>query len=104
MNTKQKTYKPIRPIKLPGFENQVDANEVSDHIDFQDCKATNAEQVYEIIMRLREYGIQHGLGYITFHPRTCDPYYPALMEMLNNTFRMENFYHTGVHEFYTITW
>ncbi|MCC8356391.1 MAG: hypothetical protein LJU34_00810 [Oscillospiraceae bacterium] len=104
MNTNKKTYKPIRPIELPGLENKLYANEVSDHVEIIHHKMTDASQVFDAITQLQEYGEQHGLEYIIFHPRTCDPYYPALMEMLDRTFRIENYDHLSVHEFYRLYW
>ncbi|MCD8323085.1 MAG: hypothetical protein LUC89_09415 [Oscillospiraceae bacterium] len=104
MNTNKKTYKPIQPIELPGLENKLFANEVGDHIDFQDYEANDAGQIYNVILRLQAYGEQHGLEYIVFHPSTCADYYPTLMEMLYSTFRVEHFYTVGVHEFYKLYW
>ncbi|MCD8116253.1 MAG: hypothetical protein LUE21_03935 [Oscillospiraceae bacterium] len=104
MNTKQKTYKPIQPIELPGLENKLFANEVSDHIEIIHHEITDAEQIYEVILRLREYGKKHGLAYIIFHPNTCADYYPTVMEMLDRTFRVEYYDHWGVHEFFRLYW
>lgn len=104
MKNNQKNTRLIEPIELPGLENKLYANKVRNYIEIIHHDLTDAEQVYDAILRLREYGEQHGLEYITFHPRTCDPYYPALMDMLNETFRIEHYQTVGVHEFFRLTW
>lgn len=104
INTKQKTYKPIQPIELLGLENKLFANEVSDHVEIIHHEMTDASQIFDAITQLREYSEQHGLEYIIFHPRNCDPYYPVLMEMLDRTFQIEHYDHWGVHEFFRLYW